>query len=70
MDDVCTKEMTDRYAEKVYLELKRRGYSDEEIPVVINKTGFYEALEKYPDEQMHYSISDAVDEIIFVAAAR
>lgn len=62
--------MIDKYKEKVLREMSRRGYSSKEIPVIINKTGFYEALEKYPNEQMHYSINDTVDEILFVAAPR
>lgn len=62
--------MIAKYKEKVLCEMSRRGYSSEEIPVIINKTGFYEALEKYPNEQMHFSINDTVDEILFVAAPR
>ena len=70
MNEISVKEMSSKYEEKIYIEMKKRGFSEEEIPFVINKTGFYEALEKYPEEQMHYSISDAVDEIIFAAAAK
>lgn len=56
------------YFSDVIKELKRRGFSDEDIPVVIGKTGFIEALELYPEEQMHYHAEDAVDEIICTAA--
>ena len=63
-------ELTKKYESKIYEEMEKRGLSEEEIPVVINKTGFREALEKYPEEQMHYSISDTVDDIIFVATTK
>ena len=53
---------------KVYLEMKRRGLTAEEIPAVIGKTGFMSALEEFPEEQMHYDVSDAVDEILLTAA--
>lgn len=48
--------------------MKCRGYTSEEIPKVIAKTGFLNALNEYPEEQFHYSAEDAVDEILFVAA--
>ena len=38
--------------------------------MVIGKTGFMKAIELYPEEQMHYDIADAVDEIIMVAAKK
>ena len=63
-------ELTKKYESKIYEEMRKRGFTEAEIPRIINKTGFREALEKYPEEQMHYSISDAVDEIIFVAATK
>lgn len=50
--------------------MKNRGLTEEEIPVVIGRTGFMEAIEQYPEEQLHYDISDAVDEIILTAARR
>ena len=56
------------YLEEVYSEMKRRGYTPDEIPKVIAKTGFLNALNEYPEEQFHYSAEDAVDEILFVAA--
>lgn len=48
--------------------MKRRGLTAEEIPAVIGKTGFMSALEEFPEEQMHYDVSDAVDEILLTAA--
>ncbi len=58
------------YISKIHEEMKNRGLTEEEIPVVIGKTGFMEAIEQYPEEQLHYDISDAVDEIILTAARR
>lgn len=57
-----------KYKEKVYKEMLRRGFTEVEIPRVINKTGFMAALNEYPEEQMHYDVEDAVDEILLVAA--
>ena len=37
-------------------------------PRVIEKTGFMDALEEYPLEQLHQSPSAAVDEILLTAA--
>ncbi len=65
---MVTKEKQNAYIAKVHNEMKRRGFTSEEIPVVINKTGFLSALEEYPEEQLHYDVSDAVDEIIMTAA--
>ena len=56
------------YIENVYGEMRRRGYSDVEIPKVIAKTGFMSAINEYPEQQLHYSIEDAVEEIMFVAS--
>jgi len=56
------------YITDVYSEMKRRGFTTSEIPVVIEKTGFMAAIELYPEEQLHYDVSDAVDEILMVAA--
>ncbi len=58
------------YIEDVYMEMKKRGFTASEIPMVIGKTGFMKAIELYPEEQMHYDIADAVDEIIMVAAKK
>jgi len=65
---IVTKEKQNDYIAKVHKEMKRRGFTSEEIPVVINKTGFLSALEEYPEEQLHYDVSDAVEEIIMTAA--
>lgn len=56
------------YLDDVYQEMKHRGFISEEIPRVIAKTGFMEALNEYTEEQLLYSIEDAVDEIMLVAA--
>lgn len=58
------------YIESLYNEMRNRGLTNDEIPVVIGKTGFMEALDKYPKEQFHYEISDAVDEILLIAAKK
>ena len=50
--------------------MRRRGLSSAEIPMVIGKTGFLSALENYPEEQLHYDVSNAVDEILLTAARR
>lgn len=65
---VISREMIDDYLQDIYTEMKRRGFQQDEIPRVIAKTGFMQALEKYPEEQLHYSITDAVNEIITTAA--
>ena len=67
--DKDLKQMTKWYANRVFEELIERGYTENETVKIIDKTGFREALEKYPEEQLHDSISDAVVEILFVAAA-
>ncbi len=60
--------MKQDYINLVYCEMKNRGFSSSEIPNVIAKTGFMDALETYPEEQLHYSASAAVDEILLTAA--
>lgn len=65
---VITQEKKDEYLQDIYTEMKRRGFQEDEIPRVIGKTGFMTALEKCPEEQFHYSIFDAVNEIITTAA--
>lgn len=32
------------YIEEVYAEMKKRGFTSAEIPMVINKTGFMDAI--------------------------
>ncbi len=56
------------YLADVYVEMEKRGISKADIPRVIAKTGFVSALDKYPEEQMHYDVFDAVNEILLVAA--
>ena len=65
-----SEEQKKKYLEKVHIEMKNRGFTDEKIPKVIGETGFMAALEKYPEEQIHYSAADAVNEIICTAARR
>ena len=61
---IISEEKKKKYIDKVYDEMKRRGFTADEIPIVISKTGFMIAIEEYPEEQMHY---DIVDEILFTA---
>jgi hypothetical protein len=65
---MVTDEMKNNYISKIYNELNRRGVSSDEIPGVIEKTGFMSVMQDYAEEQMHYSIKDAVDEILLTAA--
>lgn len=67
---VISEEKKQKYIDMVHKEMRRRGYTPEQIPMVIGKTGFMTVMEQYPEEQMHYSIEDAVDEIMFVASLR
>ena len=67
---VVSSEKKNSYIEDVHSEMKRRGFTSEEIENIIGKTGFMDALEKYPEEQLHYDVSDAVDEIIMTAARK
>lgn len=63
-----SKEKKQEYIDSIYEEMEHRGLSKKEIKYVIGKTGFMIVMQEYPEEQMHYSISDAVDEILLVAA--
>lgn len=65
-----TEKDKERYVSAVYAEMKRRGFTSEDIPRVIAKTGFSFVMEHYPEEQLHYSVSDAVDEILLVASCK
>lgn len=65
---VITEERKREYIADVHAEMSRRGMTESQITNVISKTGFEEVMEKYPEEQMHYDVSDAVNEIILVAA--
>ena len=58
-----------KYSADVRAELERRGIARTDIEKVIGKTGFISALNNYPEEQMHYSVKDAVNEILLVAAS-
>ncbi len=60
----------ENYIKKIHQEMRRRGIRPEDVPSVIGKTGFVSALNDFPEEQLHYSISDAVDEILLVAATK
>ena len=55
------------YLDSVYSEFADRGYSRKTAKEIIGKTGFIEALDEYPREQLHYSVEDAVDEILSAA---
>lgn len=67
---VISEEKKQKYIAKVYDEMKRRGFTSEEIPIVIGKTGFMFVMKEYPEEQMHYAVEDAVDEILLTASRR
>lgn len=58
------------YLQKVYKELNHRGISTSDIPKVIAKTGFIAVLDEFPEEQLHYSVKNAVNEILAVAATK
>lgn len=63
-----TEERKQIYINDVRLALIRRGIPSDDIPRVVAKTGFLQALNEYPEEQFHYDPSDAADEILSVAA--
>ena len=69
MTSRVTEAMKNEYIDLVHEEMRRRGFSEDEIPRVIRKTGFMNALNKYPDVQLHYDPYDAVNEIL-VSAVR
>ena len=56
------------YLDEVYKEMARRNIREENIPKVINRTGFLKVLEQCTEEQFHYAIESAVDEILEVAS--
>ena len=62
------QEQKNDYLASIYAELNDRGISNADAIRVIGKTGFIAALDEYPEEQMHYAASDAVNEILYVAA--
>lgn len=65
---LISEEIKQQYLSKVYQEMQRRGLTLDEIPAIIGKTGFISSLNTYPEEQLHYAVSDAVDEILLTAA--
>ena len=65
-----TDAMKKNYIAMIYDEMARRGFSPEEIPLVIGKTGFMDALEQFPEEQMHYDPYDAVNELLVIASKK
>lgn len=67
INDAITEEKKNTYISYVHEELLRRGFTSEEIPRLIAKTGFMAVMEEFPKEQMHYDVRDAVDEIILTA---
>ncbi len=67
---VVSEKKKEDYIRKVHNEMKKRGFTENETEKVIGKTGFMKVLNMYPEEQMHYSVSDAVDEIILTASKK
>lgn len=63
-------EKKNKYILEVHNEMLRRGYTPAEIPIVIGKTGFMAVMEEFPEEQMHYDVRDAVDEIMLTASTK
>lgn len=63
-----SEKMKQEYLSWIYEEMERRGLEKDEIPRVIGKTGFMDALDEYPEIQLHYDPSDAVNEILLTAA--
>ncbi len=63
-----TKEKINNYISMVYEEMENRGIEKDRIDIVIRKTGFYDAINQYPEEQLHYPVESAVDEILLTAA--
>ena len=63
-----TKEKINNYISMVYEEMENRGIEKDRIDIVISKTGFYDAINQYPEEQLHYPVESAVDEILLTAA--
>ena len=63
-----SKEQIQDYVQKVHEEMRKRGYTEEEIPKIIGRTGFMPVIEEFPEEQFCYTIEAAVDEILEIAA--
>ena len=64
------EDMKKDYIQMIYEEFAQRGLNKEQSDKIIGKTGFYSAIEKYPEQQMHVSIYDAVNELIMIAALK
>ena len=65
---VISETQKNKYIADVHAEMSKRGLSEGDIKKVISKTGFEDVMRLYPEEQMHYAITDAVNEILLVAA--
>jgi hypothetical protein len=65
---VITEAMKQSYIDDVYAEMRVRGFTQEEIPIVIAKTGFMTALKENPDILLHFDIIDVVNDIVVTAA--
>ena len=65
---MVTEEQEKRYIAHIYREMKNRDINRKEARKILSMTGFYKALNEYPDEQIALNVHDAVDEILSVAA--
>lgn len=68
MKELSLEQRKSNYFDDIRAELIKRGIPQQDVMKVISKTGFMSALNDFPEEQLHYSINDAVDEILVVAA--
>ncbi|MCR5233300.1 MAG: hypothetical protein K6E53_05270 [Lachnospiraceae bacterium] len=60
----------ERYIELLYKEMMRRGFKKDEITKVIAKTPFMETFDEFPEEQLHYAVESAADEIMLSACLK
>ena len=65
-----SKEQIQDYVQKVHEEMRKRGYTEEEIPKIIGRTGFMPVIEEFPEEQFCYTIEAAVDEILEIGVCQ
>ena len=65
---MTTEGQKKRYIARIYREMNNRDISRQEARKILSMTGFYKALNEYPDEQITLNVHDAVDEILSVAA--
>ena len=63
-----SEERKQSYIADVYTALRHKGVMEEDIPMVVGKTGFIAALNEYPEDQLHYAPEDAAIEILVTAA--